>query len=271
MSAFKGQEQEHDPDAIARPVCALRISSQDKRWERPWHSHRKAQLLFPLSGVLSCESAEGLWLAPPQCAVWIPSAIEHRVQGLENAQGYCLFVEPEHARSLPLACCTLAVSPLLQELLRRCAQLPVLYDQQGAEGRLMAVALDELAAAPREQIHLPMPRHEQLRRLAQQILEQPGQRHSLEHWAALIGLSERSLSRLIVAETGLSFGRWQRQLHILLGLKQLGRGDAVERVALTLGYDSASAFIRMFKKAVGQPPGRFFAERRHALENDQPL
>ncbi|MGC5702109.1 helix-turn-helix transcriptional regulator [Pseudomonas sp. NFXW11] len=264
------KQQAQDPDAIARPVCALRISTQEQRWERPWHSHRKAQLLFPLSGVISCESAEGLWLAPPQCAVWIPSEARHKVQGLENAQGYCLFVEPEYARALPESCCTLAVSPLLQELLRRCAQLPVLYDLEGAAGRLMAVALDELAAAPREQIHLPMPRHEQLRRLAEQILEQPQRRLSLGQWAEQIALSERSLSRLIQAETGLSFGRWQRQLHILLGLKQLGRGDSVECVALTLGYDSASAFIRMFKKAVGQPPGRFFAERRQVLESDQP-
>ncbi|MQA57001.1 AraC family transcriptional regulator [Pseudomonas piscis] len=268
MLEFDQQDELQDPDAIPRPVCALRISAQEERWERPWHSHRKAQLLFPLAGVLSCESAEGLWLAPPQCAVWIPSAVAHRVQGLEHAQGYCLFVEPEQARDLPAACCTLAVSPLLQELLRRCAQLPQLYDLDGAQGRLMAVALDELAVAPREQIHLPMPRHGQLRRLAQQILEQPQQRLSLEQWGELIGLSERSLSRLILAETGLSFGRWQRQLHILLGLKQLGRGDSVERVALTLGYDSASAFIRMFKKAVGQPPGRFFAERRQVLDSD---
>ena len=103
MPVLNEQDQPQDPDAIARPVCALRISTQEQRWERPWHSHRKAQLLFPLSGVLSCESAEGLWLAPPQCAVWIPSATDHRVQGLENALGYCLFVEPEHARSLPQA------------------------------------------------------------------------------------------------------------------------------------------------------------------------
>lgn len=48
----------------------------------------------------------------------------------------------------------------------------------------MAVALDELAVAPREQIHLPMPGHAQLRRLAQQILEQPQQRHSLERWGS---------------------------------------------------------------------------------------
>ncbi|NBF13260.1 AraC family transcriptional regulator [Pseudomonas sp. Fl4BN1] len=268
MPVFEEQEQVHDPDAIARALSVLHISTQDRRWERPWHSHRKAQLLFPLSGVISCESPEGLWLAAPQCAVWVPSGVGHSVQGLEHAQGYCLFVEPEHAAALPEVCCTLAVSPLLQELFKRCAQLPALYDLDGAEGRLMAVALDELSAAPREQIHLPMPQHAQLRRLAQQIIERPEQRCSLNQWGALIGLSERSLSRLILSETGLSFGRWQRQLHILQGLKQLGQGDSVERVALTLGYDSASAFIRMFKKAVGQPPGQFFAERGQRLKTD---
>ena len=29
-------------------------------------------------------------------------------------------------------------------------------------------------------------------------------------------------------------------------------------VAIELGYDSPSAFISMFKKAIGQTPGRFF-------------
>lgn len=255
------QNHPHDPDAIARPLYALRISIQETRWERPWHSHRKAQLLFPLAGVITCETAEGLWMAPPQCAVWIPGDMRHRVQGLEHTEGYCLFVEPEQAPGLPAECCTLAVSPLLQALLKRCVDIPVLYDQQGPEGRLMAVALDELAGAPREQIHLPMPRHSQLRRIAARIIEQPQERHNLGQWAELIGMSERSLSRLILAETSLSFGQWQRQLHILLGLKRLAQGESVERVALSLGYESASAFIRMFKKAVGQPPARFLAER----------
>nr|WP_241193307.1 AraC family transcriptional regulator [Pseudomonas chlororaphis] len=148
--------------------------------------------------------------------------------------------------------------------------MPELYDLDGPQGRLMAVALDELAAAPQEQIHLPMPRHPQLRAMAASIIERPAERRSLGGWGEQIGMSERNLSRLILAETGLSFGQWQRQLHILLGIKRLARGESVESVALGLGYESASAFIRMFKKAVGQPPARFLAERGMLL-GDQAL
>ncbi|MBE0772460.1 AraC family transcriptional regulator, partial [Escherichia coli] len=36
------------------------------------------------------------------------------------------------------------VSPLLRELIVRAAGLPLLYDERGREGRLMAVLLDEL-------------------------------------------------------------------------------------------------------------------------------
>ncbi|AZC30367.1 Transcriptional regulator, AraC family [Pseudomonas chlororaphis subsp. piscium] len=270
MPALHDQHQPQDPDRIDRPLYALRISMQATRWERPWHSHRKAQLLFPLAGVITCETDEGLWMAPPQCAVWIPGDMRHNVRGLERTESYCLFVEPEQVRGLPGACCTLAVSPLLQALLKRCVEVPELYDLDGPQGRLMAVALDELAAAPQEQIHLPMPRHPQLRAMAASIIEQPAERRSLGGWGEQIGMSERNLSRLILAETGLSFGQWQRQLHILLGIKRLARGESVESVALGLGYESASAFIRMFKKAVGQPPARFLAERGMLL-GDQAL
>ncbi|AJO77970.1 helix-turn-helix domain-containing protein [Pseudomonas sp. MRSN 12121] len=261
MPVLHDQHQPQDPDRIDRPLYVLRISTRATRWERPWHSHRKAQLLFPLAGVITCETDVGLWMAPPQCAVWIPGDMRHSVWGLEHTVGYCLFVEPEQVRGLPTACCTLAVSPLLQVLLERCVELPELYELNGPQGRLMAVVLDELAAAPQEQIHLPMPRHPQLRDMAAAIIEQPAMRRSLGRWGERIGMSERNLSRLILAETGLSFGQWQRQLHILLGLKRLVRGESVEQVALGLGYESASAFIRMFKKAVGQPPARFIAER----------
>ena len=35
----------------------------------------------------------------------------------------------------------------------------------------------------------------------------------------------------------------------------------MQRVADQLGYASTTAFITMFKKALGKPPARYFAER----------
>lgn len=69
---------------------------------------------------------------------------------------------------------------------------------------------------------------------------------------------------------GLSFGRWRRQLHVILSLQRLAKGESVQRVALDLGYENASGFITMFRKAVGQPPARYLADRAGALNLASP-
>lgn len=42
----------------------------------------------------------------------------------------------------------------------------------------------------------------------------------------------------------------------------VGTGSAVQQVADGLGYESASSFVSMFRKALGTSPGRYMAERR---------
>ncbi len=75
----------------------------------------------------------------------------------------------------------------------------------------------------------------------------------------LFAMSERNLARLIVKETGLSFRQWRQQLQLIMALQGLVKGDTVQKVAHTLGYDSTTAFITMFKKGLGQTPGRYIA------------
>ena len=68
----------------------------------------------------------------------------------------------------------------------------------------------------------------------------------------LFAMSERNLARLIVKETGLSFRQWRQQLQLIMALQGLVKGDTVQKVAHTLGYDSTTAFITMFKKGWGK-------------------
>ena len=72
-------------------------------------------------------------------------------------------------------------------------------------------------------------------------------------------MSERNLARLVVKETGLSFRRWRHQMLLILSLRLLISGESVQNVAQALGYDSTTAFITMFKKGLGQTPGRYLA------------
>jgi AraC-like DNA-binding protein len=93
------------------------------------------------------------------------------------------------------------------------------------------------------------------------LLREPSDRNSKANWAALIGMSERSMTRVLQSEIGMGFGQWRRQLHVILALQLLTKGDSVQTVAFKLGYESASGFVTMFRKAVGKPPARYLAER----------
>lgn len=255
-----------DADLLPRAVIAVSATSTSESWEHAPHSHRKGQLMYTLRGVIHCQIEAGIWIVPPQCALWIPGGMSHAARGSGEAQVYCLLIDPDAAGALPPQCCTLSVSGLLHELISKAVSFPPMYEEDGAQGRLIRTLLDELAQAPIEDLHLPMPQDPRLRRLADSLLAAPGDKATLGQWAVRIGMSERSMTRLLLEEFGLSFGRWRRQLHVILSLQRLARGDSVQRVALDLGYENASGFITMFRKAVGQPPARYLADRAGALK-----
>ncbi|WP_112195812.1 helix-turn-helix domain-containing protein [Pseudomonas sp. LG1E9] len=250
-----------DADVVQRAVVAVGASSASDTWEHTPHTHRKGQLMYTLRGVIHCEIEAGIWIVPPQCALWIPGGVSHSARGNGEAHVYCLLIDPDAAGALPTQCCTLGVSGLLHELISKAIGFPQLYEVDGAQGRLINTLLDELAQAPLEALHLPMPQDSRLRRLANSLLADPADKATLGQWAVRIGMSERSMTRLLLEELGLSFGRWRRQLHVILSLQRLATGDSVQRVALDLGYENASGFITMFRKTVGQPPARYLADR----------
>jgi AraC-like DNA-binding protein len=248
------------PDEVARPIVAFSGDMITKGTELAFHSHRRAQLVLTLRGIVRCEAAQGVWIVPPRCAVWIPDGLSHSVTLAGNIKVCCLFVDPDARPSLPGQCCTISVSPLLQQLLLHAAQMPALYDTDGPDGRIAAVLLDQLCAAPVEKLSFPMPTHPKLRQIAAAMMSRPDDRATINDWSQRVGVAPRTLTRMLYRETGMSFGRWRQQLHILIALKRLTQGASVQNVALELGYENASAFVTMFRKALGKPPARYLAE-----------
>ena len=249
------------PDRIDTPVAVLGLGMITEGWELPFHSHHKAQLLFAESGLITLEAEEGLWVVPPQGAIWIPGGLVHRARSSGNTRGFVAFVESDAAVGLPTRCCTIFVSPFLRALLERIAALPDHYELDSAQGRLVGVLLDELIGATVEQLHLPMPRETRLRKLADAMLRAPARHATLDEWAHEIGMSERNMSRLFLAETGLSVHKWRRQMHVLTALPLLAQGQSLQSISEDLGYDSSGAFVTMFRKTLGAPPKRFLQER----------
>jgi AraC-like DNA-binding protein len=149
--------------------------------------------------------------------------------------------------------------PLLRELIRAVSHLPPLYDEDGPPAPLIQTMLNELAAAPVERLHLPMPADARLRKIVDGWSADPADRIGLGAWAQRVGMSERSLSRLVLRDTGMSFIRWRQQFQIMVALERLTRGVHVQHIATDLGYESPSAFIAMFRKILGVSPSRYLA------------
>lgn len=80
----------------------------------------------------------------------------------------------------------------------------------------------------------------------------------MEDWAAFAGMSVRTLSRQVQAETGLTFRNWRLQHVLLVSLGQLARETSVEEAALTAGYQNTSAFISAFRQVFGMTPGEYW-------------
>lgn len=251
-----------EPDDVPRPVVAYGfVTERFDGVELDFHRHAKGQIVLVQRGALSCEGEGGLWIVPPRSAIWIPGGALHAIKASGALEGYNAFVDPAVGLGLPWTCCAVAVTPLLRELMMRAARLPLLYEEGGADARLVAVLLDEIAAARIEHLHLPMPNDGRLRRIVDRMMAAPADRAALAVWAKRGGLSERTLARLIHRETGMSFGRWRQQLAVMLAVKWLAGGASIQQVAADLGYESVPSFVTMFRKSLGTSPARYMAER----------
>lgn len=249
------------PEAVQRDIVAIGGVMVTRGKAIPVHEHRKAQLVFNVRGAIRCEAGQNVWIVPPHCAIWVPSKTSHSLIFAGSVEACILYVDPEAAKSLPSRTCTLSISPLLEQMLLHVVRMPVLYEPDGEDGRFVAAMLDRLSAAPVETLNLPNPVDPKLQTIMAEMMEDPSNRATLADWGRRLSISQRTLARTLQRETGMSFGRWRQQLHVLFALQRLAQGMSVQSVAFELGYESPSAFITMFRKVVGKPPARYLSER----------
>ncbi len=73
----------------------------------------------------------------------------HRVFSSPHTEMRSLYLDCSVTAWASECCHVLEVSSLLRELIRSFSELPVEYAEDGPEGRLAQVVLDQLAAAPK--------------------------------------------------------------------------------------------------------------------------
>ena len=242
------------PDVRIRSLAITYASG----YRIPPHHHDWAQLIYASRGVMSVHTATGAWVVPTHRAVWVPAEVEHAIEMSGEVAMRTLYLAPGLARDVPETCSVVNVSPLLRELILHAVELGPLDIGLPLHARLIGVILDQLAALPAVPLRVPVPSDPRALRAADWLRAHPAEGASLERIARSVGASKRTLERLFRHETGMSFGAWRQQLRLLQALPLLAAGEPVTSVALSVGYESTSAFIARFRQVLGTTPGQYY-------------
>jgi AraC-like DNA-binding protein/mannose-6-phosphate isomerase-like protein (cupin superfamily) len=250
-----------DYQATPRPIAAMAKDFAAGALV-PLHRHPRSQLMFAASGVMSVTTADGVWVVPPHRGLWIPAGVEHAVRAVTALAMRTLYISPEAASTVSAKIAVLAISALLRELILEATTLPLVYDEEGRDGRVFALILDELHSLPALPLSLPMPADPRLSRLCERMRGTLATRWTVALAAAEAGVSSRTLARRFLRATGIGFGEWLRQARLLEALERLARGEKLTAIALDCGYDSPSAFAAMFRRRFGSAPSQYFGNER---------
>ncbi|WP_280418783.1 AraC family transcriptional regulator [Nocardia carnea] len=218
------------------------------------HSHTHHQLAWTRRGVLGVAVGDAYWVLPPTRALWLPAGVVHRTGATRDAVLCSLYLDPARCALDWAEPTAVGVDTLLAQLITHLTRRDLAAD---ARLRAEAVVLDLLHPVPALPIDVPEPIDERVRAVADTLLADPADSRSLDAHAQSIGVSRRTLTRLFVRDTGMSFDRWRTHMRLRAALPFLAEGCTVSQAAHAVGYTSASAFLAAFRRTVGTTPGRY--------------
>jgi AraC-like DNA-binding protein len=224
----------------------------------PSHFHDRDQVVYASRGVMTVRSTAGTWVVPTHRAVWIPAAVPHTITMSGTVAMRTLYLRPRLAIALPRNCCVINVSPLLKELILHACSFAALKKSVPWQRHLIDVIIDQLEGIQMIPLQLPNLSDPRALRVAQALIADPGNRRPLTHLSKAAGASKRTLERLFQEDVGMTFGKWRQQLRLMQAMRLLAEGAKVTYAALEAGYSTPSAFISMFRKALGTTPTLYF-------------
>jgi AraC-like DNA-binding protein len=219
------------------------------------HTHDRHQLAWSSTGVLLVDTADRCWVLPPKLALWIPAGVAHVTAALRESVLQGIYLDPERCPLTWECPRALVVPPLARHLIGYLAgDLP-----GDARAPAEAVLCHVLADAPQALIELPMPADARARDVARLLRANPADPRGVAELARAVGSSPRTLLRLFLAETGLTFSQWRVHARLQAAVAALADGRPVASVAAQVGYATPSAFVAAFRRVTGQTPAAYFA------------
>jgi AraC-like DNA-binding protein len=212
------------------------------------------------------ETLTARYLLPPRQALWIPAGVEHS-STLTHVKAVSVFFDP--AMDVPAGdrVRILAAAPVLREMIRYARRWPI---NRTAPDPVAEAFFDALALLVVEWLDDETPlclptTGDPVVAAAMQYTDTHLADVTLRDVCAAVGTSERSLRRAFVNATGMSWRQYLQESRLLKAMALLAEGDhSTLTIALSVGFDSVSAFTRAFHRYAGETP-RSYRRRTRAV------
>ncbi len=230
------------------------ISFTEEAYRDEMHSHPFGQLSLQHLGTTVFSTEDGERFMTPSRLCWIPPNFVHGFYSPGRMEGVSVFVPPEESQAMPNHISIFRTNPFIDALIQKMV---------GAEAgsrkiqHIWWVVVDELGSATPDELYLPAPKDKKLREMTDFLASNPAENLPVHYWAERLHMAERTLIRRFRAETGMTIVQWRQHARVMAAIKLLTAGESVTQAALSVGYESLSAFIAVFKQVTGELPSQF--------------
>jgi AraC-like DNA-binding protein len=253
------REQLHVLGIETSPLESFAFLDQADNIRYDWHAHTRHQLLYAFSGMLRLEAENGLYLLPPQRAVWIPAGVLHRTT-LQKVCSGSVFLTPSLVPTGIAEVRIISADPIIREMVHYALRWPVTRDSDDQLANTWFRTIGLLCAEwIREEMpfHLPAARTDQVA-IAIEYTLQNLELVTIEGAAGAAALSERHFRRRFAMETGITWRLFLHQARMLRAMELLVEANTnITEVAYTVGFNSLSAFAKSFALFSGQTPSNY--------------
>jgi AraC-like DNA-binding protein len=222
-----------------------------------WHRHDLHQIEYALEGVVEVETCTGHFLLPPQQAAWIPAGLPHQTTIKTAVTSLSVFFDPSLVPNAGQRARILAVPHLLREMIVYAERWPVHVGEADPAAKTFFEALANLVAESLDDefpLSLPVSRDPIVMHAAAYTREHLCE-VTVRDVSSAVGISERTLRRRMEAELAMSWREYLVRARLLRAMALLAQpGASVLQVALSVGFDNASAFSRSFVRLCGETP-----------------
>jgi len=233
----------------------------------PAHTHTWSQLIYSHAGAITVHTAAGSWVVPPERGVWVPAGMTHSIEMSGQVSMRSLYFAPGipaglTRRRLPKACSVVNISPLLRELILHASGgggLDRPHSSAGSSDRRDSGS--DLHPRPSPAAAVRAARHPR-RACGRDTSERSGG-DSIARSARAGNRSQQTDARKKISSRNRHGARpMASTTSPVAGAAPAGGGAGGNIGRFGSGYQSTSAFISMFKKAMGSTPFRYRAAYR---------